>query len=239
MMDPDNGVQSHPRVAAIFSPSKPNDQEICKMMMLRTLAPQRWTGLRHFAKAASKTPKPVPLNDRALKRCDDFVTVAKVMRTLQAARSDMTDLPLDFVVPAEAPWPEQLYGKTIRTSEIRRFYKDGALPASVVDDLNSVHFIWDKFGYLWNNKIAALRVYKELYGHTRVPFAFVVPDEDPAWPKDTWNLRLGRAVSTILKDVQTSKRKQKQLETKPDARQQQLLEIDFDFTWDQPYDLSA
>ena len=45
-------------------------------------------------------------------------------------------------------------------------------------------------------KIGLLR-YKELNGDLLVPTAYCIPFEDDDWPKQTWGLKLGRAVSLI------------------------------------------
>ncbi|CAK4686249.1 hypothetical protein LEN26_009418 [Aphanomyces euteiches] len=184
--------------------------------------------LRHLATRARKPPPELSKAD--LDRCYDFIQVTKIFREQQAATSDFTIVPVTFKVPPEAPWPESLHGKIQRTSKIRRWYKDGALPDDVVQQLDGLKFVWDVMDHNWNMKVLALSKYKDIYGDTYMPYSYVVPDQDPNWPKDTWNMKLGHVVHFILRDVQSTKRKLTLAMTKPDARQQQLTALGFDWT---------
>ncbi|ETW01145.1 hypothetical protein H310_06751 [Aphanomyces invadans] len=179
--------------------------------------------------------RPGTAGEGVRKRLKDYVEVAKVIRTLQAPHSDYTVVPMRFQVPNEAPWPESIQGKLFHTSEVRRHYKAGTMEPEVVDALNKLQFVWDVNEHKWELKVAALRRYKELNnGSTVVPSSFVVPDQDPAWPKDTWNFPLGQFVHQTIQEINTSKRKRHVLETNPTPRQQQLTALGFD--WTQPLD---
>ncbi|ETV88010.1 hypothetical protein H257_01395 [Aphanomyces astaci] len=191
----------------------------------------RWGSLscRHFAK--STKGRPVTGGEGIRKRLRDYVEVAKAIRILQAPHSDYTVVPMRFQVPTEAPWPESIQGKLFHTSEVRRHYKAGTLEPDVVDALNNLGFVWDVNEHKWELKVAALRRYKELHdGSMAVPFSFVVPDQDPNWPKDTWNFPLGQFVNHTLQEMSNSKRKRQLLESNPTPRQQQLNALGFDWT---------
>ena len=39
--------------------------------------------------------------------------------------------------------------------------------------------------------------YKELHGNLYVPFNFVVPDNEPNYPQDSWGVKLGWGLNTM------------------------------------------
>ncbi|KAG9415274.1 hypothetical protein AC1031_008718 [Aphanomyces cochlioides] len=60
--------------------------------------------------------------------------------------------------------------------------------------LDSMGFIWDAVQANWEKNLLALETYKAIHEDLLVKTTFVVPDQDPAWPKDTWNMKLGSLV---------------------------------------------
>ena len=48
----------------------------------------------------------------------------------------------------------------------------------------------------WQNMLAALTTYKEIYGDLLIPSVFVVPHQEP-WPEGCYGLRLGGRVGSI------------------------------------------
>lgn len=54
----------------------------------------------------------------------------------------------------------------------------------------------DRTSGAWSTLIEAIKTFKEVNGHVRVPQQFVVPDEDP-WPENCRNLTLGVRVSKM------------------------------------------
>jgi hypothetical protein len=56
---------------------------------------------------------------------------------------------------------------------------------------------FQKKAYCWVNVKLALESYKKLHGNLLVPFKFVVTANDITWPRELWNIRLGRIFSDI------------------------------------------
>eukprot|EP01039_Chlorochromonas_danica_P003929 gene3929-4293_t len=130
---------------------------------------------------------------------DDFDEILEAIGIFNQVYGDY-DIPNKFEVPAEAPWPVHLHGlrlgkrleKILSSKEFYKFYPDKAQALKehgfnpvgdvVIDD--------------WSTIIAALKVYKEVYGDIRVPAKYEVPDTEP-WPRLARGLRLGTRVAAI------------------------------------------
>ena len=68
--------------------------------------------------------------------------------------------------------------------------------------LQSRHFSTNKPNRLtqnWSTNLLALRTYRGIHGHTRVPRGFVVSTDDPRWPVETYGMNLGNIVSNLRK----------------------------------------
>ncbi|KAF0685958.1 Aste57867_22210 [Aphanomyces stellatus] len=135
--------------------------------------------------------------------CQNFLDAARIARDVQKDRSDYTTLPKIFKVPTEAPWPEHLQGRTLFTANIRCFYKTKKIDAAIVDELNALRFVWDPQEHQRNMEFLAFSTYRAIYGDLCVPSMFVVPDLDPKWPKDTWNMHLGVITKTVRSSWKT------------------------------------
>jgi hypothetical protein len=103
-----------------------------------------------------------------------------------------------FVVPSEAPWPEEAWGVPLgqRVNNIRSredFVKDRPEWRAELDALG---FVWDDLERRWEEVRAVLLVYKEVHGDLEVTRAFVVPSEAP-WPEEAWGVPLGERVNQI------------------------------------------
>jgi hypothetical protein len=103
-----------------------------------------------------------------------------------------------FVVPSEAPWPEEAWGMKLghRVNNIRaseQYVKDH--PERLAE-LDALGFVWDDRERRWEEVRAALLAYKEVHGDLQVPYAFVVPSEAP-WPQEAWGMKLGGRLSGI------------------------------------------
>ncbi|OQR95969.1 hypothetical protein THRCLA_22036 [Thraustotheca clavata] len=99
-----------------------------------------------------------------------------------------------FFVPLEPPWPESAQGQLIDVDAMRQAYKKGSLDAGVVDALNQVGFVWDLRQYKWEQQLFALQTYFNIYGHTKVPYRFIVPQDDERWPTSVVGIHLGNIV---------------------------------------------
>jgi hypothetical protein len=107
-------------------------------------------------------------------------------------------VPNRFVVPSEAPWPEEACGMKLghRVNDIRSheiYVKDHPERRAELDALG---FVWDDLERRWEEVRAALLAYQEVNGDLEVPFRFVVPSEAP-WSEEVWGMKLGSRVDTI------------------------------------------
>jgi hypothetical protein len=145
---------------------------------------------------------------------------------------DKLDIPHEFVVPSEGPWPDNIRGLPL-----------GMVKASKLDDkafLKSDPDSVEKLAALGlsvkpQSKIPAndarfqkvldgLKRYKEIHGDLLVPQPFVIPEDSPDWPEETWGLRLGARVNAIRSQGTFVK-------SDPDKRQ---MLNDIGFVWDPP-----
>ena len=108
-----------------------------------------------------------------------------------------------FVVPSEAPWPEQSWGLALG----RRRRDIGQAAMFVMHSperraqLHELGVRWDDeqhrtWGWRWLEVLAALRAFKREFGHARVPAMFAVPHEAP-WPEEAWGMQLGSRARNI------------------------------------------
>ena len=100
----------------------------------------------------------------------------RILKSLHVYKKLHGDLkvPYDFVVPSEAPWPEDAWGinlgkrvSAIRSDEI--YVKDRP---DRVAELNRMGFIWDIYEEQWQRILKSLHVYKKLHGDLKVPYDF-------------------------------------------------------------------
>jgi hypothetical protein len=90
-------------------------------------------------------------------------------------------VPYVFVVPSEAPWPEEAWGMKLgqRVDKIRNAEQHVKHQPERRAELDSLGFVWDDLARRWEELRAALLVYKEVHGDLEVTRAFVVPSEVP------------------------------------------------------------
>ncbi|OQR80613.1 hypothetical protein THRCLA_11972 [Thraustotheca clavata] len=108
------------------------------------------------------------------------------------------NVPLVFVVPHESPWPDEFHGMKLGAivSNIRDQCDDIAL--SRITELDDMGFLWSPTSILpWSTKISALKSFKRLHGHIRVPDQFEIPDNDSRWDSSLWGIKLGNIVSGL------------------------------------------
>ena len=127
----------------------------------------------------------------------------RVLQALQAYKQVHGDLEVPctqlFVVPSEAPWPEEAWGMQLgaMVGRIRRtdeYVKDYPERRAQLDALG---FAWDAVSERrWEEVRTALLVYKEVHGDLEVPTRFLVPSE-AQWPEKAWGMPLGRRVQGI------------------------------------------
>ncbi|KAF0688556.1 Aste57867_19846 [Aphanomyces stellatus] len=125
-------------------------------------------------------------------------------------KSKHTVVPSVFSIPATPDWPRDAHGKNVDVSVFRTAHRRGIVDADVVAALDAVGFVWDLKFHRWSNTLLALEVYNSLHGDVVVPQNYIVPANDPSWPKELWTLRLGTTVSRLrlhaarLDDEQTA-----------------------------------
>lgn len=129
----------------------------------------------------------------------DFDQILQAIENFKAVHGSL-DIPLRFVVPTSSTWPKELHGfqlgrrlEQLQTSN--EFYRDHS---EKVEALGKVG--WDmrrsKLVDEWVIVMRGLRTYKQIYGDTRVPVKFIVPNESP-WDPVCRNDLLGVRVSTM------------------------------------------
>ena len=104
--------------------------------------------------------------------------VLKSLHVYKELHGDLEALS-DFVVPSEAPWPEDAWGMKLGNRG-GQHPQPGDLPRGPTDrvaELNRMGFIWDVYEEHWQRILDSLHVYKELHGDLEVPQEFAVPSE--------------------------------------------------------------
>ncbi|KAH9110485.1 hypothetical protein AeMF1_014722 [Aphanomyces euteiches] len=120
----------------------------------------------------------------------------KALRIYKALHGNLNVHHFYKVGMGDAEWPEKLWGKRLgRTVSALRTQHE-TLDPSRREILDSMGFVWDAMQAKWEKNLLALETFKAIEGNLLVKQSFVVPDQDPAWPKDTWNMKLGRLVGT-------------------------------------------
>ncbi|KAF0691628.1 Aste57867_17198 [Aphanomyces stellatus] len=113
----------------------------------------------------------------------------------------------DVVVPqafrvdaADAAWPDDLRGRHVgwMVHNLRAPAKVRTMPPWKRAELDALGFVWGglKPTIEWTDKVAALRHFRRVFGHIRVPQSFVVPSHAP-WDERVWGMRLGRVVNKL------------------------------------------
>ncbi|KAF0743471.1 hypothetical protein Ae201684P_020061 [Aphanomyces euteiches] len=149
----------------------------------------------------------------------EILKIVEVQYKIQS-HTKFTTLPNPFKVPSSSEWPQDLHGCNGEVSKLRRAYRMGLLDASIVAKFDELGFVWNDNQHQWSLTMEALRTFKKIYGHIKVPRVFEVPEDDPQWPVYLWTMRLGVKVGNI-------RRRQTELT----LEQRQELDA-LDFVWD-------
>ncbi|KAG9406191.1 hypothetical protein AC1031_002522 [Aphanomyces cochlioides] len=111
-------------------------------------------------------------------------------------------VPTTFKVKmGDVQWPEKFWGKRLGVVVTSLRKQHETMDPARRDILDSMGFVWDAIQAKWETNLLAFETYKAIEGNLLVKTSFVVPDQDPAWPKDTWNMNLGYLVSTCRKTM--------------------------------------
>ncbi|ETW06434.1 hypothetical protein H310_02690 [Aphanomyces invadans] len=141
-----------------------------------------------------------------------FVEAATILHSMTKHSSSITCFPKLYTIPRQAPWPLHLQGVKLNTAQVRMHYKNNNLHPDTKRALERINFVFDVNQVKWNQKIAALCIYKQLHGGDLcVPQDFRIPTDDPRWPRDVWGMRLGLAVRSIRQKTPTDSDRYRQL----------------------------
>lgn len=67
-------------------------------------------------------------------------------------------------------------------------------------DLQKIGLETTKIGFdnrHWDHIYSALKLYKQLHGHLRIPANYIIPDNSHEWPRELYNLKLGYRCKNI------------------------------------------
>jgi hypothetical protein len=110
-------------------------------------------------------------------------------------------IPQRFVVPTDDQrWPKTLHGLNLGyvVDHLRR--RRDALAQNHLDALEELGFVWRvSHDEKWRKNLLALKTFKDIYNHVRVPQRFVIPTDDQRWPKTFHGLNLGYLVDHFRK----------------------------------------
>lgn len=126
-------------------------------------------------------------------------------------QGDAIEIPVDFAVPHEAPWPQAAWG-------LKLGYVVHCIATSVLFDadvqehrsrLREIGYAWDSLVGKWERAVLpALAHFQLKFGHCDVPGDFVVPSSRSkaaaSWPRATWGCRLGNQVVVLRRDGRDS-----------------------------------
>ncbi|KAH9184535.1 hypothetical protein AeNC1_013490 [Aphanomyces euteiches] len=143
----------------------------------------------------------------------------EALRTFQKIYGHL-EVPVMFEVPEDDPeWPVYLWTMRLglKVGTIRRCQTEQTLEQR--QELDALDFVWDANKLHWNRKLLAMKTYKQLYGNMRVPKAFVVPKDDPAWPSDVEAIKLGIVFNTLRSNQATLS----------DEKKRELNKLDFEW----------
>ncbi|KAH9134055.1 hypothetical protein AeRB84_020059 [Aphanomyces euteiches] len=126
----------------------------------------------------------------------EILEIVEVQYKLQD-HTKFTTLPSPFKVPSSSEWPQHLHGWNVSLSIFRRLYRMGLLDALIVAKLDELGFVWNDNQHQWSLTMEALRTFKKIYGHLKVPRVFEVPEDDPEWPVYLWTMKFGSRIQSI------------------------------------------
>uniref|UniRef100_K3WY59 Helicase-associated domain-containing protein n=1 Tax=Globisporangium ultimum (strain ATCC 200006 / CBS 805.95 / DAOM BR144) TaxID=431595 RepID=K3WY59_GLOUD len=125
----------------------------------------------------------------------------KILPSLQTfyAVYDHCNVDQYFVVPSQAPWPEQAWGLKLGfiVRNIRQRGDFFELVGRDMEQLEQLDFVWNAAEAKWRQRILpSLRTFVAVYGHSNIDRNFVVPSEPP-WPVKAWGTKLGKVATDV------------------------------------------
>jgi hypothetical protein len=107
-------------------------------------------------------------------------------------------VPAKFVVPVnDITWPQEAWGMNL--GKVVSTIRAGKSHVDKREDLETIGFDFNsqRLHYRYEAIRAAMLKYKDLKGNMLVPAKFVVPTNDITWPREMWDVKLGRVVMSI------------------------------------------
>ncbi|KAF0687554.1 Aste57867_20673 [Aphanomyces stellatus] len=112
------------------------------------------------------------------------------------------NVPIAFTISVDddGTWPASLdgvhLGRVVNSLRTRR----ESLPPSQQRALDDLGFVWSSWDLSWTQRIRALSTYRLLHGDLHlIPRDFVVPADDPRWPRETHGMHLYMVVANMRK----------------------------------------
>jgi hypothetical protein len=131
-------------------------------------------------------------------RAHDWTTYLMALKVYREIHANML-VPQSFAVPTDdRRWPEEMRGlKLGNLAHNLRQRKEG-LSQNQLDALEELGFEWGiSVDENWRKTLTALKAYKVIHGHVRVPRCYIVPQDDIRWPEQTRGIKLGKLAHNL------------------------------------------
>lgn len=136
----------------------------------------------------------VPINHNIVIPLSDKPTWVALAR-YKELHGDML-VPSTFSVPLDCDdWPLDTWG--LKLGKVVSNIRSGRSYSAMREELINIGFDYKTPRKECRNMKIGLLRYKEIHGDLLVPTAYCIPVDDDQWPRQTWGLKLGRAVSLI------------------------------------------
>jgi hypothetical protein len=108
-------------------------------------------------------------------------------------------VPQRFVVPTgDQRWPIELHGMKLGIAVKYIRQRRVSLSANQLDALDELGFEWNlSVDENWKKTLLALKTFRDIHGHVRVPKLFIVSTDDKRWPIKTHGMKLGKVTSYL------------------------------------------
>jgi hypothetical protein len=102
-----------------------------------------------------------------------------------------------FVPTDDMRWPFNT--RDMKLGNVIHYLRDrkNSLSQNQLHVLEELGFVWGIYHHKNRLKLSALKVYKDIHGHVRVPARFVVPTDDARWPIEMHGMKLGFSVTEL------------------------------------------
>jgi hypothetical protein len=128
----------------------------------------------------------------------NWTTKLLALKTYRDIHGDML-IPQRFVVPTDDQrWPIETHGMKLGTVVNNLRQRKTSLSQNQLDALDELGFEWNvSVDENWKKKLLALKTFRDIHGHVRVPILFVIPTDDKRWPIITHGVKLGKITNYL------------------------------------------